>query len=89
MKEIKVEQPDQEKLEKLGVKTWPIWEKEVSEFDWYYDQKEVCYLLTGQVTVETKNEKVSFGQGDLVTFPEGLECIWKIKKDVKKHYKMG
>ncbi|HDG61680.1 MAG TPA: cupin, partial [Thermotoga sp.] len=33
--EIKVERPDEKKLEELGVKNWPIWEKEVSEFDWY------------------------------------------------------
>ncbi|MGM0502499.1 MAG: cupin domain-containing protein, partial [Bacillota bacterium] len=51
--EIKVEEATEEKLEELGVKSWPIWEKEVSEFDWHYDQQEVCYLLTGEVTVTT------------------------------------
>ena len=32
---------------------------------------------------------VEFGPGDLVTFPEGLDCVWKISKPVKKHYKFG
>jgi uncharacterized cupin superfamily protein len=27
-------------------------------------------------------------KGDLVTFPEGMSCTWKIRKDVKKHYKL-
>ncbi|ACL69872.1 cupin domain-containing protein [Halothermothrix orenii] len=89
MARIKVERPSQEKLRKLGVESWPIWEKDVSEFDWYYDEKEVCYLLQGEVEVKTNEETVKFGAGDLVTFPEGLECSWKITKPVKKHYKLG
>jgi uncharacterized protein len=32
---------------------------------------------------------VNFGAGDLVTFPRGLSCTWKIRRDVKKHYKFG
>lgn len=76
-------------LKNLGVETWPIWMKEVSTFDWYYDEKEVCYLLDGEVTVKTPDGEISFGKGDLVTFPEGLQCVWNIKKAVKKHYKFG
>ena len=86
---IKVEQPSDDRLEELEVESWPIWEKEVSEFDWYYDEKEVCYLLEGEVEVETEEGTVSFGEGDMVTFPQGLECVWKVKEDVKKHYKLG
>jgi uncharacterized cupin superfamily protein len=29
------------------------------------------------------------GKGDLVKFPVGLECTWKILKDVKKHYQFS
>ncbi|MFW6278821.1 MAG: cupin domain-containing protein [Bacillota bacterium] len=89
MSEIKVETPDQDKLEELGVKSWPIWEKEVSEFEWHYDQQEVCYLIEGEVVVEADGQEVEFSAGDLVTFPQGLDCVWKVKEDVKKHYKMG
>jgi uncharacterized cupin superfamily protein len=88
--EIKVEQPSEEKLAKLEVKSWPIWQKEVSEFDWHYGEQEVCYLVEGEVEIETEaGEVVEFGAGDLVTFPEGLDCKWKIKQDVKKHYQLG
>lgn len=74
-------------LKARGVTSWPIWEKETSRFDWRYDQTEECYLLEGQVVVETEDgQKVEFGLGDFVTFPKGLSCIWEIKMPVKKHY---
>ena len=47
MDKILIEKPDEQKLEELGVGSWPIWEKEVSRFDWYYDDKETCYILEG------------------------------------------
>jgi hypothetical protein len=31
-------------------------------------------------------EPVTMGQGDLVTFPAGMNCTWKIAKNVRKHY---
>ena len=52
MSSIKVEKnPDQARLEALGVKTWPIWTKETSEFPWTYDGRETCYFLEGEVTL--------------------------------------
>jgi uncharacterized cupin superfamily protein len=84
---IKIEKPGKEKLDSIGVKTWPIWEKEVSEFDWSYDSAEECYLLEGKVEVtDGKGETVEFGKGDFVTFPKGLSCKWKVKEPVRKHY---
>jgi uncharacterized cupin superfamily protein len=84
--EIKVQKLGQEELNKLGVFAWPIWTKEVSRFDWYYDCVEGCYLLEGEVVVESEGKKVNFGKGDFVTFPKGLSCTWEIKKPVRKHY---
>jgi uncharacterized cupin superfamily protein len=50
MSEIKIERnPDQERLQGLGVLNWPIWTKEVSEFPWSYDEQETCYFLEGDV----------------------------------------
>jgi len=91
MSEIKVEHnPDEERLVELGVFDWPIWEKEESEFPWSYDLEETCYLLEGDVVVTPENgEPVSFGAGDLVTFPQGMECTWKIREAVRKHYRLG
>ena len=84
---IQVEKPTEDYLESKEVLSWPIWEKEVSRFDWHYDSIEECYLLEGEVIVETEDgESVEFGQGDFVTFPKGLSCIWDIKQPVRKHY---
>ncbi|MDB4444588.1 cupin domain-containing protein, partial [bacterium] len=81
---IEIKKPKKEDMEKEGVMSWPIWEKEVSRFDWFYDSIEECYLLEGQVVVETEDgETVEFGKGDFVTFPKGLTCIWDIKVPVK------
>ncbi len=87
---IHVEKPSEEKLKQLGVRSWPVWTKEESEFPWEYDEKETCYILEGDVTVTPESgEPVRFGKGDLVVFPEGLKCRWKIHKAVKKHYRFG
>ena len=85
--DIKIEKLSQEQLKEMGLFDWPIWEKEVSRFDWHYDNIEECYLLEGCVIVETEDGKsVGFAKGDFVTFPKGLSCTWDIKEAVKKHY---
>ncbi len=84
--EIEIKKPGQSELEQQNVLTWPIWEKEVSRFDWHYDSIEECYLLEGKVVVETDDGTVEFGKGDFVTFPKGLACVWDIKEPVRKHY---
>ena len=87
---IKIEKPSKEKLERLGVKNWPIWTKEMSEFSWHYDEKETCLILDGQVFVTpTGDEPVEINAGDFVEFPQGMSCVWKITKDIRKHYKFG
>ncbi|MBU1090493.1 MAG: DUF861 domain-containing protein, partial [Candidatus Omnitrophica bacterium] len=62
--EIRIEKLNQEEVNKRGITSWPIWEKEVSRFDWHYDTTEECLLLEGKVNVETKDGKiVSFAKG--------------------------
>jgi uncharacterized cupin superfamily protein len=86
--EIIVEKISRDDLNKKGVFSWPIWKKEISQFDWSYDSVEECFFLEGKVTVTTKDgKKVDFGKGDFVTFPKGLLCTWEVKEPVCKHYK--
>ncbi len=69
---------------------WPIWEKEVSEFPWSYDRSETGYFMRGQVIVTPDDgESVEIGRGNLVTFPAGMTCTWKILKPVEKRYSFG
>jgi len=88
---IKIEHnPEEERLKELGVSDWPIWTKEVSEFPWFYDEPETCYILKGDIIVTPEDgEPVKVAEGDLVTFPKGMKCTWKINKDVRKHYRFG
>ena len=72
--------------EKTAMLAKPTWECGVSEFSWYYDSEETCLLIEGQVTVTYNGGSVSFGAGDYVVFPQGLSCVWKVSKPVKKHY---
>ena len=83
---ITVERLQPEEIEGRGIHSWPIWEKEVSRFDWHYDQIEECLLLEGDVEVQTTEGTVHFGKGDFVTFPKGLSCVWNIRQAVRKHY---
>jgi len=87
---IEVRKPSEKELKDLNIKSWPIWEKEVSTFDWFYDEKETCLFLDGEVEIELSDGgKVKLAKDDLVIFPKGLRCKWNIKKRVKKHYKFG
>lgn len=86
--EIKViHDPPKEKLEEMGVFDWPVWTKEVSEFPWTYEVEETCYFLEGKVVVTPDGgAPVEVGAGDLVTFPRGMRCTWKVTRPVRKHY---
>lgn len=88
MTDIRVEkQVGEDRLQSLGVRQWPIWSKEPSEFPWTYDATETCYLLEGRVIVTPEGgDPVEFGKGDLVTFRSGLKCTWKVLETVRKHY---
>ena len=85
--QVKIEKLKPEELKKRGVFSWPIWEKEISRFQWNYDSIEECYFLEGKVTLElVSKETLEFGKGDFVTFPKGLSCTWSVLEPVRKHY---
>lgn len=85
--DITIKKLSPEEANKQGVYSWPTWEKEASRFDWFYDDTEECYLLEGEVVVETPDGgRVDLGKGDFVTFPKGLNCTWDIKQRVRKHF---
>lgn len=86
---IHIESATPARLQALGATSWPTWEKEISTFEWTYDEREVCYFLAGHVTVRTAAGEVQFGKGDIVSFPAGLSCTWVVHQPVKKHYKFG
>jgi uncharacterized cupin superfamily protein len=79
--------PSQQRLDQLGIKKCPTWSKEPSTFSWSYSEREIAYIIEGEVTVTPEGgEPVSFSAGDLVTFEPGLKCTWHVKKKLKKYY---
>jgi hypothetical protein len=86
---IEISRPKKNDLRKKRILTWPIWEKEVSRFSWFYEQTEECYVIEGKAIVKTKDgNHFEFGKGDFVRFPKGLHCEWDVKEPMKKHYKL-
>jgi hypothetical protein len=89
MARVTVRRPADGEVERLGIRQWPVWSCEASTFPWHYDEKETCYILEGDVTVTAGKETATFGPGDLVVFPAGMDCTWTVRKPVKKHYQFG
>lgn len=76
--------------EKAMAQDWPVWKKEVSQFEWRYDEKETCLIMRGRAEVEgSDGARVMFGSGDWVVFPAGLTCVWRITEDLEKRYAFG
>jgi len=86
MAKVKIEKLDETKVSDRGIQSWPVWTKEASRFDWFYDSTEECLILEGEVTVETDEGNFTIKEGDFVTFEKGLKCVWDIKKDIRKHF---
>ena len=80
--------PSKELLEKMGVASWPTWEKEVSVFPWEFTTTETAFILEGEcvMTPDDGSEATTFTVGDLVVFPNGYKGTWEVKKALKKHY---
>ncbi len=80
--------PTQEEINSAS--NWGTWEKEPSVFEWYYEEKETCYILDGEASVsDKKGNTISFKKGDWVEFNAGLSCTWTIKKTIRKNFQFG
>ncbi|MFC2048718.1 cupin domain-containing protein [Elusimicrobiota bacterium] len=85
--DISIKKISQEELETQGILDWPVWEKEVSKFDWHYDSNETCYIISGRVVITSEGgNPVEIEPGDLVVFPKGMDCTWDIRENVRKHF---
>ena len=75
------------KLDVLYVDDWPVWSKGVSEFEWTYDKKETCYIIEGKAILTPEGEEpITIVEGDMIFFPQGLKCNWKIIEAIEKNY---
>lgn len=90
MPRTKIEKPSPEKLKQLGIERWSEWNCDPDEFDWQYPFDETAYVKKGKVIVtEEGGEQVEIKAGDLVTFPKGMKCRWKVIERIEKVYTGG
>lgn len=87
MASVQIKKLNRSEITEKKIKSWPIWTKEISTFDWYYDCEEECLILEGEITVRTAEGNYDIKPGDFVKFQKGLKCVWDVKKPVRKHYK--
>jgi len=71
--------------EKAYMKRFDYWESPVQEFDYHYDNAETFLLIEGQATISYDEGTVSFGAGDILYCPAGLDCHWNVILPVKKY----
>ena len=86
MDKVIIEKLTSDQIHEKGINAWPVWKKDISRFEWFYDDEEQCYILEGNVIVKTDENIYEISGGDFVTFKKGLKCIWDIKEKIKKHY---
>ncbi|PRQ41657.1 allantoin-urate catabolism protein [Rosa chinensis] len=86
--------PSDSRLSELDINSWPKWGCAPGKYTLKFEAAETCYLVRGRVKVYPKgcsssssSEFVEFGEGDLVTIPKGLRCIWDVSVAIDKHYK--
>jgi uncharacterized protein len=89
MSEIIISKLSEAEILEKNIRSWPIWTKEISRFDWYYDSEEACLILEGEIQIETSNGKYHIQAGDFVVFKKGLQCVWNVIKPVRKHYQFS
>jgi uncharacterized cupin superfamily protein len=49
----------------------------------------MAYIIEGKVTVTSPEGTVELEAGDLVTFPAGLRCTWRVRERIRKVYRLG
>jgi uncharacterized protein len=68
-----------------GTATIMAWSCTPGRFKWHYAVDETLHLLSGEVFVTDHNgETRRIGPGDMVFFPAGSRCTWRVTKEVRK-----
>jgi uncharacterized protein len=87
MRKIQISRPSEKDLEEQNIVGWSPWECEPSVFPWQYDLEEWCFIFEGKAVIKPeKGESVEIKKGDLVKFPAGLKCVWKVTEKIRKVY---
>ena len=77
------------KLEVLGVDDWPLVDEKPGQFQKYYNQSEISYIVDGEGMIDFVDGQIVFESGDLVTVMPETTCTWNITKAIQRHYSNG
>ena len=89
MAKVHISRPDEEEKAELNLEAWGEWGCSKSDFPWEYDEKETCYVIEGEAEIVTEQGTCRIKAGDLVVFPKGLQCTWRVTKNIRKYYRFG
>lgn len=69
----------EEAQKRFNIESWRLWEdKDKTPVDWFLEESETCYILKGVLSITVGEEKHILKPGMLVSFPQGLNCIWQL-----------
>ena len=78
---IEIKKPTNKDLETKEILSWPIWEKEISCFDWHYDSTEECYLLEGKFLLKQKMARL-WNSGREILLPS--QKVYPVSRILKR-----
>ena len=62
-----------------------FWECTAGRFNWHYDNDETAFITAGEAFITNgTTEERRIGAGDMIFFPAGSSCTWRIPVHVRK-----
>jgi uncharacterized cupin superfamily protein len=62
-----------------------VWECSPGTFYWHYDEAETAVIISGETILTFENGRERrVGPGDMVYFPAGCSCHWRITSKIRK-----
>jgi len=62
-----------------------VWDCTAGRFNWHYNKDETLVVISGEAFITNeKGEERRLGPGDIVFFPAGTSCTWRVTKYIRK-----
>jgi len=62
-----------------------VWDCTAGRFNWHYSKDETLVVISGEAFITNeKGDERRLGPGDIVFFPAGTSCTWRVADYIKK-----
>jgi uncharacterized cupin superfamily protein len=62
-----------------------VWDCTAGRFQWHYSQDETAVVISGEAFIlNEQGEERRLGPGDVVFFPAGTSCTWRVPDSIRK-----